>query len=532
MDQSKLTGEFGIDSAERRHRSEYYRLGQADCEALRLAGRLLEKDLPSIIDAFYAHLERFPQAKQIIVNSGSSVESLKKTNPRYFAELFRGEFDDQYFASRLTVGRVHAMIGLTPPWFFGAMNTYVDEVYPLLIKKLWTKPKLLATVITAFNKAINLDQEVIMEAYIEYGFIAEIRKVVTEVEKSVSDLSKSMSELAIAAHETGSATTEVAATAQQMAAEMMTQKVAADEVGNSMQSLAELSGQIAGGATAQRQAIDSAASAVTLVNGATGQITEQASMWTEIKQRISVIDQLRSTVRLAADNARVMLGRSREIGSIVRTIEEIANQTNLLSLNAAIEAARAGEHGRGFAVVADEVRNLAENSSASAKQIAELIQAIQSVSEESAKVMDQTVTEVDSVMGVTTDAATCLEAIAGTADEIQVSNEQLDKAMESVDGVVKMNESTLQKVQVEIDVVSEGVEKIVNAADLTATGTESLSAAAEQMSAQTEELSATISEVDSQIEGLHKIIQTCAKTIDRNSTAKVDQGRTHVLRAA
>lgn len=114
-----------------------------------------------------------------------------------------------------------------------------------------------------------------------------------------------------------------------------------------------------------------------------------------VQESIEMMNSLAVQVKEAAKNVEELGARSDQIGSIVATIEEIADQTNLLALNAAIEAARAGEQGRGFAVVADEVRALAERTTRATREIGEMIKAIQKETKGAVATMEKGVDEVE-----------------------------------------------------------------------------------------------------------------------------------------
>lgn len=146
-------------------------------------------------------------------------------------------------------------------------------------------------------------------------------------------------------------------------------------------------------------------------------------------------EKVQEIARIVADSAGFVksLGeRSAQIGAVVDVINDIADQTNLLALNAAIEAARAGEQGRGFAVVADEVRKLAERTAKSTSDIGEMIRAVQEEVAKAVGAMDTASSNVNGGVELVTQAGSSLRTIVKSANELQIMVQQIASATEEM----------------------------------------------------------------------------------------------------
>ena len=137
-----------------------------------------------------------------------------------------------------------------------------------------------------------------------------------------------------------------------------------------------------------------------------------------VRATISGMDNIRGQIQETSKRIKRLGESSQEIGDIVSLINDIADQTNILSLNAAIQASMAGDAGRGFAVVADEVQRLAERSSAATKQIAALVKTIQTDTNEAVISMEQTTAEVVNGAKRAQDAGVALEEIENVSTSL------------------------------------------------------------------------------------------------------------------
>lgn len=197
-----------------------------------------------------------------------------------------------------------------------------------------------------------------------------------------------------------------------------------------------------------------------------------------VQNTIDGMDKIRGQIQETAKRVKRLGESSQEIGDIVLLINDIADQTNILSLNAAIQASMAGDAGKGFAVVADEVQRLAERSGAAAKQISTLIKAIQSDTNEAVTSMEQTTAEVVQGTRLAQDAGVAL-------GEIENVSKSLAEIIENISAAARQQATSAGK-------ISNTMKSIHEITSKTTEGTQSTVVAVGNLANMTDELRASV----------------------------------------
>ena len=272
----------------------------------------------------------------------------------------------------------------------------------------------------------------------------------------IGSLQTLVGEVSDSSHQVASAAEELAAVTEQTNQGMYRQQAETSEAANAMEamrgSVAEVTHHAESANASAREANEAAVSGKRVVQGT-----------------IESLDRLAGEVQKVAGVIQTLEHDSENIGAVVDVIKSIAEQTNLLALNAAIEAARAGEQGRGFAVVADEVRTLASRTQQSTQEIQQMIEKLQSGAAEAVNVMQQGRAQAEESVAKAADAGTALDAITSAVSTINEMNRRIVSAANAQGSVAGKINSNIDNINAVANETAEGARQTAEASESLAT---------------------------------------------------------------
>ncbi|HTF99622.1 MAG TPA: HAMP domain-containing methyl-accepting chemotaxis protein [Nitrospirota bacterium] len=314
--------------------------------------------------------------------------------------------------------------------------------------------------------------------------------VVYSMVQSIQGVDVNARDMSLAATNASSSAQEMASSIEEVAKNVVTLMISVDDTASSIEQMIASIKQVSENTDALSLSAEQTSSSVTEMSAAvkeveqraveSARLAEQASRDVSVRGMAAATESIRGmqNIREAVEATAAVVNRlgkrSQEIGSILKVIDEVTDQTALLALNAAILAAQAGEHGKGFGVVAEEIKDLAERTAASTREIADLITAVQEETTASVQAMNRGIKAVDAgqdLVGITKDV---LEQVADSTRQNADMARAIEKTTaEQARGIAQITESSIG--------TADQIEQIAKALQEQRSGSDRIAQAAERM---------------------------------------------------
>lgn len=331
------------------------RLEREDLAYLRAYQDELRELTPTLVHVFYDELEKIDEMRDLIRQHSSS-DRLKLTLSNHIMEMFEGKLNRAYIDRRLAIAKRHYLIGLKGKWYMAAFQKIFETVV-LAIQEEQLHEVSKMKLMMAVSKIFNFEQQIVLEMFDDEA--DDVRASVQQVKDDIG-------------HTIQRASEDLAALSQEVMANFQSMNERADDMKKT-----------------------SALTQDKLKTVLDSSVVGKGTILTETGR----LDEIAVDLSDSAMKIRALEGLMGEIMTIADSVKQIANQTNMLSLNAAIEAARAGEQGKGFQVVASEVRHLANQSKGAAEEVSELVGRLTDQIEETSHRVLATEQEMKQTMG-------------------------------------------------------------------------------------------------------------------------------------
>jgi methyl-accepting chemotaxis protein len=317
----------------------------------------------------------------------------------------------------------------------------VGVLLAFFITRNITKP--LSRSVDIANRLAKGDLEVKVEVY----SLDETGELLKAMQYMIGNLRSMIGDVKASAETMASASQELSASSEQMTKEITSQTSRSTQIATASEQMSQT-------------VVDVAKNATTIASSASETVRTAQDGGDVVTKSVAEVQAIARSVGVSAKTIGMLGEKSKQIGEIVGVINGIADQTNLLALNAAIEAARAGEQGRGFAVVADEVRKLAERTANATAEIAGMIGSIQTEVDGAVRSIDDATRQVEMGVKYTVQAGDALQAIVKSVGQLQSMIQQIASATEEMSSASEQVSGDIQVIASSSNEMSSGAAQI------------------------------------------------------------------------